>query len=394
MDQSSTGQKNGDKRTGAGKVQNRIVGVVLAVVFTATFLFTVSSSRPANLTGSAAMLSARLSVPQGGSDFLAEQVKLIMAMLNPSKGEENQQETDLSSSQLSSLPQSSSSGTSGSSSSTESSGIIPKTYKPVQTVQFGAQSGKGYETYAGLCVDKLTTQLKSADIQKQLSVKPDIKISLQSAPQVLIIHTHTTESYSSADDGYYDPNTATRDTDRAKSVVRVGDEIAASLAKNGIGVYHDTAYNDYPEYDGAYTRSLAAIQNDLKKYPSIKVVLDIHRDSIQLDDGTRLKPTVLINGKKAAQVMLISACGEPNSSMTVPAWQWNYRFALRIEQQLNKSYPGLARPIDLVDKQYNEQVSHGTLLVEFGTDVNTLDEAVYSGQLFGKAMAALLKTMQ
>jgi stage II sporulation protein P len=176
--------------------------------------------------------------------------------------------------------------------------------------------------------------------------------------------------------------------------VEVGDEIAKYLEANGIGVYHDTAYNDYPEFDGAYERSLAAIQNDMKKYPSIKVVLDIHRDSIQNDDGTRIKPTVVIGGKKAAQVMIISACGEPGSSMTVPNWQWNYRFALRIEQQLNKTYPGLARPIELVDKQYNQQVSHGALLIDFGTDVNTLDEATYSGELFGQSLAKVLKSLQ
>ena len=132
----------------------------------------------------------------------------------------------------------------------------------------------------------------------------------------------------------------------------------------------------------------------MKKYPSIKVVLDIHRDSIQEDDGTRIKPTAEINGKKAAQIMIVCGCGEVSSKLTVPDWKSNYRFALRLQQQLDSSSPGLARPVQLVDKQYNEQVSHGSLMINIGTDVSTLDEAVYSGQLLGQSLSTVLKNLQ
>jgi len=397
MVKTNVGRITGTKSSNGAQTKNRIVGVLLAFIFTSTFIFTLSSSQDnfGGLTGNAALLSAKLSVPQGGGEVMDEQLRIIAGMFSPSRTVTPAHDS-VSSSQASSqsLPSASASSSSSSASSSEPSGVIPATFKPVYTVQLGAQTTGNFETFEGICVNRLTTQVKSASIKNQLAIKPDIKINLKSSPQVLVIYTHTTESFSSTDNGYYDPNAPTRDTDKTKSVVRVGDEIVKYLEQNGIGVYHDTAYNDYPEFDGAYARSLSAIQNDMKKYPSIKVVLDIHRDSIQQNDGTRIKPTVVINGKKAAQIMIISGCGEPGSSLTVPDWQWNYRFALRIEQQLNKSCLGLARPIDLVDKQYNQQVSHGTLLVEFGTDVNTLDEVVYAGGLFGQSLATVLKSLQ
>jgi stage II sporulation protein P len=390
----TTTKVRGKRSKGASgpRIKNRIVAVLLALVFTSTSIFTIANSKEffGDIAGSAVMLSAQLSVPQGGGELMAENLKFIEDIFSRPQAVQALAQGGSSSKSSSS----SSKAASSASSAAKSAASSASGSKPVKTVQLGAQSGGAYENYAGICVEKLTTQYKTADIKNQLAIAPDVKINLKDAPQVLIIHTHTTESFASQDTGLYDPNAPTRNTDKTKSVVRVGDEVAKYLEQNGIGVYHDTSYNDYPDFDGAYGRSLAEIQKDMKKYPSIKVVLDIHRDSIQDADGTRIKPTAVINGKKAAQIMIISGCGEVNSGLTVPDWRCNYRFALRIEQQLNKSYPGLARPIDLADKQYNQQVSHGALLVEFGTDVNTLDEVVYAGQLFGQSLAAALKGMQ
>jgi stage II sporulation protein P len=391
MIKSIKSRKRSAKRTNGQKSKNRFIPILLAALITSTLLFSVVSSAGSfgNFTGSAAILSAKLSVPQGGGAVVSENMDYINGILTPSNsGHTSEQSKAASSKTSSSTPT-----PSAVSSSVAQSGI-PSGFKPVKTIQLSAQTGGLFENYSGICVDRLTTQVKSADIKKQLAINPDIKINLKNAPQVLIIHTHTTESFISADKGYYDPSAATRDTDKTKSVVRVGDEVAKYLEQNGIGVYHDTEYYDYPDFDGAYGRSLTAIQNDLKKYPSIKVVLDIHRDSIQNTDGTRVKPTIVIGGKKAAQVVIVAGCGEPESAMTVPDWQWNYRFALRIQQQMNKSYADLAMPIELVDKQYNQQVSHGSLLVQIGTDVSTLGEVVYAGQLFGQSLSTVLKKMQ
>lgn len=356
----------------------RLAAMLLLIlcILTACFVCTNLSG----FAGAAAVLSAKLSMPQGGAEILNANLNALRALLSEPKS--------LTASDNITQP-----NQSGVKENTGSSSSAPTGSKPVQTVQFGSQNGGGYETSGNVCVKNDTAGSK-ADVKNQLAVKPDIKISLRQTPQVLIVHTHTTESFTAAETGYYDPSASGRSTDNTANVVRVGDEVAKYLDQNGIGVYHDTTCNDYPEFDGAYGRSLSRIQSDLKKYPAIKVILDINRGSIQYSDGTRVKPTAVISGKKAAQIQLMVGDGISGSSLTVPDWQWNYRFALRIEQQLNTGYPGLARPIDLVDEQYNEQISHGALLVEFGTDVNTLDEAVYSGQLFGRSLATVLKGLQ
>jgi stage II sporulation protein P len=348
----------------------RAVLLTAAVIAASVYSSMYSADRIKRAAGSAALLSAKLSVPQGGEALLrgSGPQKAVVAQ-----------------------PKESAASAAGSAASAASS--ISGT-KPVRTVRLGAQTGGKYENYLGICVYRQTAQVSSADIRAQLAAAFSLGKISSDAPQVLIIHTHTTEAFIASENGRYDPTAATRDTDRERSVVRVGGEIEKYLTKNGIKTIHDTNYYDYPVFDGAYTRSLAATQEYLEKYPSIKVVLDIHRDIIQESDGTRLRPTVKISGKNAAQIAIVAACGEPDSSLTVPQLRQNYTLALRIQQQLVHSYPGLARPLELVDKQYNQQACPGSLMVEIGTDVSSLDEAVFSGQLFGQAVSQVLKKMK
>jgi len=170
----------------------------------------------------------------------------------------------------------------------------------------------------------------------------------------------------------------------------VGDKIAEQLETAGIGVVHDKTVHDYPAYDGSYDRSLATMQKNLKQYPSIKVTLDIHRDAMHRDDGTMLKTTAVVGGKKAAQVMILSGCDD-DGTLGFPNWEYNLRLALRIQNQLAKDAPGLARPLDFCARRYNENVTKGSLLIEIGTDANTLDEAKYSGTLVGQSLAKVLQ---
>lgn len=223
----------------------------------------------------------------------------------------------------------------------------------------------------------------TVDIGKELAKRPDIDIKKNAGPQVLIYHTHTTEAFEGV----------TRTTDKTKSVCAVGDRIAKQLEAAGIGVVHDTTYHDYPAYNGSYNRSIVTMKNNLKKYPSIQVTLDIHRDAMTRSDGTRLKPTAVIGGKKAAQVMIIAGCDD-TGDLGFPDWEHNLRFALRLQQSVSGLYPNLARPLSFCPRRYNENVTHGSLLVEIGTDANTLDEALYTGELFGKSLAAALLQLQ
>ena len=211
-----------------------------------------------------------------------------------------------------------------------------------------------------------------------------------SAPAVLIFHTYTTESYQYLDRGYYTAGFPTRDNDSGRNMVRVGDEICAELERMGFAVLHDTEIHD-ARYTGAYERSRAAVQRYQKQYPSLQVLLDIHRDAIQQKDGVKIKPTATVNGKKAAQVMIISGCQESGNGVTdFPNWQQNLVFALQLQEKLETAFPGLTRPLFFAPRRYNMHLSPCSLLLEVGSDSNTLEEAAYSGRLIGHALALLL----
>lgn len=231
---------------------------------------------------------------------------------------------------------------------------------------------------------------KSINFDSVLDKSPDLHIdSSSNEPSILIFHTHTTESYQMLDRDFYAVGFTSRSEDNSKNMVRVGDEIVAMLQSAGFKVIHDTAIYD-KTYNGAYDRSGAAIDGYLKKHPSIQVILDIHRDAIQDQSGTKTKPVALINGKKAAQLMIISGC-EGDGVTGFPDWEYNLRFALKLQQKCTDNYPQLMRPLLFDNRRYNMYKSHCSLLIEVGSDSNTLDEACYSARLLGSSLAELLK---
>lgn len=233
------------------------------------------------------------------------------------------------------------------------------------------------------------TETKSIDIKKELSKKASFGKITKDEPYVLIYHTHTTEGYELLDKGWYSDDYNSRTKDVNKTVVRVGDEIAERLEKAGFKVIHDENIYD-ASYTGAYSRSLVSVQEYLKEYPSIVVTLDVHRDAIHYDSGTKCKPTAVINGKKAAQVMIITGA-EEGSVTDFPDWSENLTFAVTLQNKVEENYKGLMRPIFFCQRKYNMNVTPCSLLLEMGTDANTLDEAVYSGRLIGDALAELLE---
>lgn len=208
-------------------------------------------------------------------------------------------------------------------------------------------------------------------------------------PQVLIVHTHTTEGYMLYDAGYYNAGDRERTKDHSRNVCAVGDAVAATLEKAGIAVLHDTTVHDSPQYTGAYNRSAATVQGYLDKYPSIKVVLDLHRDAVMDGNTTLVKPTAVVNGKKAAQMMLLVGVTD-TAALPHPYWQQNLALAAQWQKALTAIEPDLMRPLNTVSSRYNQHLCPGYLLVEVGSEGNTVAEAVYSGQLLGKTLAELL----
>ncbi|MBP5605112.1 MAG: stage II sporulation protein P, partial [Ruminiclostridium sp.] len=208
-----------------------------------------------------------------------------------------------------------------------------------------------------------------------------------SEPQVLILHTHTSESYEPYTKEWYDEQYSSRSPDPQNGVVAVGNAVAYELARAGISVVHDCTLYD-TVYKGAYERSLEAALMIMEQYPSIRYVLDIHRDAIEYEDGSRISAVTEINGKKAAQVMII--CAADDGTYDVPDFYKNLHFASEFQQGMESMFPTLTRPVLFQYCQYNQQISPGALLLEVGSHGNSTDQAIYSGELIGKALSALL----
>ncbi|MBQ7106982.1 MAG: stage II sporulation protein P [Clostridia bacterium] len=231
------------------------------------------------------------------------------------------------------------------------------------------------------------------NIKTLLEKKLSFKIDKNNKPQVLIMHTHTTESFMLEERDYYTEDDASRTRDSKKNMIAIGDIIEQKLKAAGIGVIHDTTIHDYPAYSGSYTRSAATITDDLKAYPSIKIVIDIHRDSITANNKEKIKPVVKIDGKNAAQVMLVM--GSQTGGITnYPNWKENLSLALKYQQTLEVMYPGLARAITLNSGKYNQNLTKGSILLEVGTEANTLDEAKRGAAYAGEALVSLLNTLK
>ncbi len=226
------------------------------------------------------------------------------------------------------------------------------------------------------------------DIEKILNTKFSLPVSDISSPVVLIYHSHSTETYCLADSGTFSADYPARTDSKSLNMIRIGDEITKILKANGIGVIHDRTICD-SVYSEAYERSRQVIEKILNDNKSIVITLDIHRDAIYQSELVRIKPTADIEGKKAAQLMIITGVQSGNSDF--PDWESNLSFALRLQQAAENKYEGLMRPILFAEKKYNMDITPYSLLIEVGTDVNTLDEAAYSGRLLGDVLSDFIK---
>ncbi|MGN0596520.1 MAG: stage II sporulation protein P [Ruminiclostridium sp.] len=263
-----------------------------------------------------------------------------------------------------------------------SGSIVKTTYKP--------NAGENFLNLKDGGQVRNCTDLSNEFVQAEMEKTPDFSISLDGTPQVLIMHTHTSESYEIKEKDYYDEEYTCRSADPENSVVAVGTAIAEQLAAAGIAVIHDGTVHD-STYTGAYERSEATVKSILEKYPSIKVVLDIHRDAIEEFDGSHVAAVTEINGKEAAQIMIISAADD--GTYGIPNYLENFHFACALQNKIESDYSGLTRPVLFQYCQYNQHLTTGSLLIEVGSHGNTVEQAVYTGELIGKSIAEQLLAM-
>lgn len=249
----------------------------------------------------------------------------------------------------------------------------------------------GTEGY--VCADGVyLTNRSKQEVDAAALAAARVELTLPSqGPQILIMHTHACEAYTPDGSDIYIPSDSSRTLDTDYNVVRIGSEMAAVFEEMGLKVIHDTSLYDYPSYNAAYTNARAGIEAYLEQYPSIQVVLDVHRDALIGQDGTVYKAVTTADGKTAAQVMLVMGSNDYGKH---PGWQSNLALAFQVEKSLNLLYPTLARPITLRSSHYNQELTPGSLLVEVGCHGNTLQEAITGARLFARAAGAVLAGLE
>lgn len=215
-------------------------------------------------------------------------------------------------------------------------------------------------------VDEKTSALPELfDASKLLSKQMGIDKSTK-GPQILIYHTHASETYIDSKSGV-----------EADTVVGAGNYLTTLLEGYGYKVYHDkTAYdrlsNGESNRNYAYSTALPSIQKILDENPTIEVVIDLHRD-----DGAKRVTT--INGKDTARIMLFNGlCRNSDGPITRlenPNLEGNLAFSLQTALVGRKLYQGFFYKNYLKNYRYNMHLKEHSLLIECGTDENTVIEA-------------------
>lgn len=206
-------------------------------------------------------------------------------------------------------------------------------------------------------------------------------------PTVLILHTHTTESYTKNGEGY-EETSAYRTLDENYNMLSIGDAVGRILADNGITVVHDRQFHDYPSYNGSYNDARKSIREYLEDYPGICLILDLHRDAADTADG-QLRTLASVEGTDTAQLMLVM--GTDAAGLEHPNWEDNLSLALKLHTLLQRRYPGLMRPLILRSQRFNQDLSPGALLVEVGAAGNTHAEALEAAKLLAQGIVQLAK---
>lgn len=214
-----------------------------------------------------------------------------------------------------------------------------------------------------------------AEAEKKTEV-PVVDTTKGKAPVVLIYHTHASESYQPVTEGNF------HSLGEAGTVREVGNVMTQALEAKGIPVLHDMTLHDSPSYNQSYSRSIQTVKNHLAKNPSIKIVIDLHRDAASYA-GNKGK-TVNINGETVASYSLV--IGQDNANLKQLT-----AFGNEINRTAEKMYPGFGGHI--IEKQYrfNQYVSDHALLLEIGNNENTIQQVKATGKYFANVVEAYLK---
>ena len=214
-----------------------------------------------------------------------------------------------------------------------------------------------------------TTMAMDGELNGKVLLNMDLKLKKSEKPQILIYHTHGSETYRGSKKGK-----------KSDTVIGVGDVLVKNLRKKNIAVIHDRniydVKNGKEERSKAYNYAANAIEDHLKKYPSIKVVIDLHRDGVS--EQTKLVTTQ--KGRRMAQIMFFNGLSKKASGnisyLQNKNLQGNLSFSLQLKLVCMRRFQNLAKPIYLKGYRYNMHLKERFTLIELGNENNTLQEEI------------------
>lgn len=239
---------------------------------------------------------------------------------------------------------------------------------------------------AGLSIEYRNQTLCNINLEKWLK-QPLLWDLKGEKPQVLIVHTHTTESYKNT--GQYVESDPYRTLDEKHNLIAMGEQLTRLLEAGGISVIHDKTVHDYPSYNDAYTRARETILGHLAKNPQISLVIDLHRDAVEGADGQQKAFTATYGGKKAAMLEIV--VGTSAGGQSHPGWEKNAALAVKLQTALEAEFPGICRPALFRSSRYNQDLTPGSLIVEVGTAGNTEAEALGGVEVLAQAILKMAK---
>ena len=216
-----------------------------------------------------------------------------------------------------------------------------------------------------------TTVIKETKKVQEKKVEVD-----NSKPQVIIYHTHSSESYQP----YTESNFHRQE--EAGTVREVGGVMTSELNRLGISVVHDKTIHDSPSYNESYDRSLETVTALMEKYPTAEVIIDLHRDAAAYTGN--VGETMMIDGDKTAKYKLVVGQNNDNYSQLMS-------FANKVNAAADKLYPGFSGRIIEKEYRYNEYIADKYLLLEVGNNQNNIKEVRKTGIYFARVLAEVLE---
>ena len=223
-------------------------------------------------------------------------------------------------------------------------------------------------------------------------LKTDVSVPHTQEPLVLVLHTHTSEGYLSQNATYLegDPGETTYTKDDSRNMLAVGKAFIAGLNKKGITAIHCTVMHDESGLAGAYARAAESIQFFREHYPSIRYVVDLHRDAILTAEGEYVRAATQIGKENVAQILPV--VGSNAGGWEHENWEGNLALALQLRQALNQNNKALCRPVMLKSVTYNQEMAPYAILLEIGTGANSINEAIAAATLAGEAFANVISS--